>query len=521
MSARPALLRACAAFLIVCSFVFAAPAAQDDEQRAPAAPEPKQAGGHGWMVLADDDGAAALVHLPPRGSDPERRGLVRQVPLRLAIAPDRAAFWGERLDLIMASERVGEGDDVRSIRRVLQVRAVRAPAGWSYEPRDRPETLQPLPGEPALLGFVGAPDGPTVLLRDGPTWTLGIMRDGRWEFSEPGWDAPPRVSQRVHLVLHGRHPAILVEGAGGGVGALWTLPEQPGEAWESEPIQTRSVPVAKDSTILGIDGQIVEVERTGAGVSLHLCREGGTFPIADAPDVPDGAHIAPLLGESVVAMGWVDRPGDAPTLSPVSALRLIEVSIFAKQIVYEGAASQHGPLSVQDLQWVSVALLLATVCLIVMVLRPDGAQLQIKLPEGIVPAAMWRRFVSTIIDLSVGLLIADIAFDISIELGPAASQVGGVELLTILGSSALAATLGEAMLGRSFGKMLAGLGVIGVRPDGTVGRASLVGIVLRNVLKWGTPPIGLLALLDPMRRHPGDLVGQTIVVQRAEASPPV
>jgi hypothetical protein len=40
--------------------------------------------------------------------------------------------------------------------------------------------------------------------------------------------------------------------------------------------------------------------------------------------------------------------------------------------------------------------------------------------------------------------------------------------------------------------------------------------LIRNVVKWGLPPVAMVGMLDPVGRHRGDLLAMTAVVIEGE-----
>ncbi|MBY0262938.1 MAG: RDD family protein, partial [Phycisphaerales bacterium] len=110
----------------------------------------------------------------------------------------------------------------------------------------------------------------------------------------------------------------------------------------------------------------------------------------------------------------------------------------------------------------------------------------------------------------------------------------GVGLAMLLAMVQSVAT--ETFFGRSLGKMAVGLRVYSTAArragpeDGAETPTTPVvaelseprfwQVMLRNLIRWTIPAVGLLAMFDGGRRHPGDLLGKTIVLSLREPEPP-
>jgi hypothetical protein len=95
--------------------------------------------------------------------------------------------------------------------------------------------------------------------------------------------------------------------------------------------------------------------------------------------------------------------------------------------------------------------------------------------------------------------------------------------------------LGEWLFGRSIGKLMTGCAVTVIHKPVCTGtpppdagevvaepaaeKPVLWRCIVRNLIKWALPVLGLLVLFDAGRRHPGDLAAGTLVVTRGGEPP--
>lgn len=259
-----------------------------------------------------------------------------------------------------------------------------------------------------------------------------------------------------------------------------------------------------------------------------------------------------------------------------AGLEIREVSLSTGRLLYSGGARVGGPVSGEEIRLLMAVMIGVTVVVLLFVLRPerrrsrrsgDGvglpgvvlvpAEIGV-LPDDVRLAGAGARLLGAVIDfgIAVGLSMAVHRVGFGEVLGPvwpAGGAVGGgggggsvVPLLTAMGFAAVISAACEGLTGRSPGKWLTGCRVVScwVRDeedekkgkdeggdmacgdefdDAGHGEAGGSGVVvfgptwsqavLRNVVKWGAPPLAVGVLLDPWRRHFGDLLGQTYVVE--------
>lgn len=259
-----------------------------------------------------------------------------------------------------------------------------------------------------------------------------------------------------------------------------------------------------------------------------------------------------------------------------AGLEIREVSLSTGRLLYSGGARVGGPVSGEEIRLLMAVMIGVTVVVLLFVLRPerrrsrragDGvglpgvvlvpAEIGV-LPDDVRLAGAGARLLGAVIDfgIAVGLSMAVHRVGFGEVLGPVwpAGGAGGggsggsvAPLLTAMGFAAVISAACEGLTGRSPGKWLTGCRVVScwVRveddekkkgkgdgayaddgdgfDDGGRGEAGGSGVVvfgptwsqavLRNVVKWGAPPLAVGVLLDPWRRHFGDLLGQTYVVE--------
>ena len=84
--------------------------------------------------------------------------------------------------------------------------------------------------------------------------------------------------------------------------------------------------------------------------------------------------------------------------------------------------------------------------------------------------------------------------------------------LTVVGAGLVLGILGEALIGRSVGKVAMGCEVIDVRVTDRPVHPKVWQAATRNVIKWVLSPAAMIGLMDPEGRHRGDSMAGTAVV---------
>jgi len=494
-------------------------------QVAPAAAQPAEAGSapesewrlrgagserRGWLLLPSDMGAAGpgqaglLYHLPTEAPP----GTVRRAPGHAVAEPPLAlAAFADQITLVFpappANNEAEAGSDRNRPVRSVRVAGRDASGTFRFEPVGRLRVLPSLPSDAPLLGFAHAEPGPAALLgSDGATRVqLLVLDDGAWRESP----LPPNLRfQRIDMLTLDARLALVTIGDSGSA-ALWrrTRAEDGSSKWASEPIAAPP-PTAR---LLGVGGQIVTLsQRTNDGqIDVGLLSGETVRPLARVDGVPE-AHAGFVVGEDV-AIAWVDEEADG-------RLRLAMVSSVTGRIVYQGFARVAAPVSAEDLRF--LALLLGAVMLgvLVFVLRPESLARATHPPPGFAPAEPGRRLVAAAVDLLAGGLASAAIWNAPLgeTLNPAyifLLQGGGAApVLTTIGVTFLHSVPAEWRTGRTLGKFLTGSRT--VRIDGA--RPALWQAAARTAIKLAAPPLTALLLLDPLRRHPGDVIAATLVV---------
>jgi uncharacterized RDD family membrane protein YckC len=249
-------------------------------------------------------------------------------------------------------------------------------------------------------------------------------------------------------------------------------------------------------------------------------RELGEFDAGN--DAVVGVQPGAASGPASVAVMWVESPLDRTTTTDsepatqdpfTRKVMLREVSLETGRELWFGGARMGLTLVTRQYQFIAGGLIAAMIVVMIFVLRPDRPP--VKLPEGTEPAGAIRRGLASLVDLGLGAAVAGLFLDVpmSAVLDPRMYLAGELGLaawgLTV-GTTALICTIGEGLAGHSVGKLIAGCMVVSVRPS--PGRATWGQALLRNLIRWSLPPLGVLVLLDRDGRHPGDLAGGTAVV---------
>lgn len=512
---------------------------------------------HGWFIVQSTsrEGATktSIVHLtPPGGIAP--RGSVRNV-LGLWRAPDRLAWSGSTVYMLMPAERVGKD---RVERRVYSIAAVPGlVGGWEYIPSDRPETLPTLAREFGardldIEGFAATAWSPAVLLRRQGTAerTLLVLDGSSWVRAVLPWDrpgiAPPGADAVCHLVSSARTVGILAESEKGGA-AAWYLasgklggPGASSVEWSVQDVVTAppSGSVRASDAICSVENQLLRVSARGSVVTVSLIKGSGELLVTELKDVGpaprvagvEGAagYVAILSGQDPVHPEQPD-PGQNATPAPETQFRVIEVTPTGR-VLYDGPAKQGGPVSLREVQVLMVLLVVVMFAVVVFVLRPEKKRTAtLTLPKGLLPAESSRRIMATILDLGASWVVASMV--VRLDLADAArpeivlaTSRGWIALGTMLGVTWLSGVILEWQFGVTLGKLLLGSRVMALPPEppndkgGTeapqpppVQGVSLPAAIVRNTAKW--TPWNIVEFLATGRARPWcDRVSKTVVV---------
>lgn len=457
------------------------------------------------------------------------------------------------------------------LRSILSLTALRGVgSSYSYAP-GRPEVLPSLDGTGDLIGFVGTRIGPAALIAESRTGThadlrLWLLSDGRWFRANLPWDMglgdPTGPQGRTVLIPWRNGLAIATIDQNSDVrlnigrvvtrnGERVFQPSsveaeaqtvQPLVSWRQEgrPIAGKQLD-GKAITISDLrfvegaspaEDTLIGIERSATSTRLIELRASGPVLLNAISDIPENAEILAMAspGEGgapgVLAMVWTEMPKEASSKSNADTrdkFMIREFSALTGREIYSGPARDAGLLTRSQYQSMVIVLLLVMISVVVFVLRGDP-QIVPGLPHRTQFAEPVRRALATLLDY----VPSAVAVALASGRGPMAllipeGAVSGPDMdLSALGLaialSIVHCTLGEWLFGRSLGKFLLGCRVIDTRispgteavPGG--GKPRFWQALVRNVVRWCVPILGIFVIFDPARRHPGDLAAQTIVV---------
>lgn len=404
---------------------------------------------------------------------------------------------------------------------------------------------------------------------------VAVLDDGSdWRVLQPPAGFPRSSAGEAHALATQSGVMLATRAPGGEVLELWkATPMLSGVSagvllpvltrWESAgvarlPAEFRGRPLrtmgaGADSWLLRDGGHTLLGSRTGAGLALWRLGASEAERLWHTDDARGmvGSLVSGGVGAVTFLMYDAKEPEkplpkgtatgdagsgrDAPPAAPEAGrLRVVEVSSSTGAVLADLPAHTDGFLSRGELQVLWLLFIGVGVVILLVVLRIDGPQ-EIQLPEGTSLASPIRRVIAGGLDvlLAVGLASMVAGGSPSQWLSPATSASSSlVPLLSVIGFGWLLGTLGEATLGCSPGKLLVGVRVMGLvangeRPAGrakgdaatapTVWRAErprFYQALLRNMVRWFMPPMGMMMIVDNNWRHPGDLLGRTVVVVR-------
>lgn len=499
---------------------------------------------HAWAVVPTGaDGSAVVLHLPPRGASRGMDGRVRQAA-DIRDMPRLVAAWGDRFFLLYPA-----GTDDQGVWRVFTVQAVASTFAdaWMSSPPQGLDVLPPLEAGATPLSATGSAIGLVVLTRgaEGPG-LRGLIRGAWVKLQSPEAVRGARSAPGDLRVLASSDALLLltIDTAAGGA-RLWRAglkdvsmqapaPDAKAELalhWSSRWIDLSATALGgvapEEIGAVVVADRLVLGNRRGDG-TLDLAAvelragELSVRALAAAPGVPSQYGLAPLSGVDRVAVVELIPKDEGHT----GELRVIEVSAATGGLMHTGSTNPRSPFRKPEYILLVVMLLEMSACALVFILKPDDGS-AVTLPEGFALAPVFRRALAGAIDLSLMLGVSRWFWESYGQqvLGEGDGQLAralAAGISTVLLLIAAGALL-EAMLGRTIGKVLVGIEVVqlpGARdPIPELRRPSLARTLVRNMVKWGLPPIGLLGLLDPEGRHRGDQFTRTLCVQRFEEEP--
>jgi uncharacterized RDD family membrane protein YckC len=229
--------------------------------------------------------------------------------------------------------------------------------------------------------------------------------------------------------------------------------------------------------------------------------------------------------------GGADPIGGARTLgAPVLMMREITMSGVT---LFDGRVKSGPTRFRDDVELLAVILVMVMTGVVLYVVKSDGP-VKLRLPEGMELADPMRRIAGAVLDYAPSALVAALVMGVPVSraLLPVPFVSESVDMAPVglaLGIAWLHTSVCEWLFGRSLGKFMTGTRLMSVpRVSKAAGgaaseeqvvvgeRLGLGGCLVRNLVRWSVPFLGLLLFVDATRRHLGDMAGRTVVVQSRE-----
>ncbi len=468
---------------------------------------------HAWFV-----GPIDVPTSPARNGESVRVGQVHHIGASATVGavdtmrghtlvepPVVMTGFGDRLILIYKPSEAGGSlqHPVRSLRSVSRS----APGGVSavhFHPADRYAAEPPLVTTGRLIDAADTALGLAALVHEGGGSQLRVLARNEW-LSVVG----PGGAEAGLVRAMGASLAVLGRDETGA--AMWRLDSLEGD-WRREPLHVDAL----DPAVIAVPTGIVLPERTGSGVTLRLVRGERIHDLADIETFGAEPAVA-RLGDNV-AVFWTD--GESP-----GRLSLAVVSGVTGRVLFEGPVRFGPPLTPADLRMVGFLLSAVMLGVLLFLLKPETPA-QATPPTGTRLADLPRRALAGFIDVVLAGGLSAAVFNVGVAEAIDASQLlllSGADSWPVLlttGIYLLHGTIAEAIWGRTIGKAVAGCRVASTRGE----KVRFWQSAVRNLVKTLVPPLVALVIIDPNRRHPGDLLGGTMVVSPErdadESAPP-
>jgi uncharacterized RDD family membrane protein YckC len=500
------------------------------------------ADGHAWVCVPvkSEAGAVGIVHLPPRGPGiPD--GSVRLVT-QLPEPPERLAARENRLYMAFRPDVGPSGAQ----RRVLLLTIEPGPieGSWAVASEGhRLPALPSLPGEGELLGFAATSVGPAALLStaDERQPRLLIMAGPDWRMAPVPTDVPAGNGSVLVAAIDG---LAIVDAAHGHSWIGKPRTNRSGVTIDWEP-RTMSMtvdgltpaPLPTSSIAVLPSGYLYWWFRDTGGIELWNATASGAHRLRALSNVGHRPSVAPMANGARVAVVWAEfqptasppggMPGPAIRSAETAHTHVVEVSSYTGEVLYDGPAHVDGPVSSQELKLLAAVLVVVMAVVVLFVLRPGGDGQPISLPRDVVLSEPGRRVAAGLIDLVIAAIIAGRLADLALpelvspeRLLTDSSPMTGLIVLAVVGF--LHGTLGEWLWGRTLGKAAVGCavawpGVINYNNhiEPIIRRPTLWRAATRNLIKWVLPPVAISGVFSPERRHRGDVLAGTAVVEHA------
>jgi uncharacterized RDD family membrane protein YckC len=524
---------------------------------------------HGWLAIPGDVGAV-LVHVPPRRqggwADGRAHGALDGTARRAMLLDSMPAAMGaigDRVYLIF-EQSTPAGEPVRRSVFSLLARPSAVGGYWYFEPEGHLNPHPSLGASGTLRAAVGTPAGLAVLIEGElpeSGASLQLLRQDRW------WDMPSPTAippGRTFLLATPEGLGLLTLSAQGGA-ELWvgTVRQDPAPAkppinpfgndfgddqtyWPgsnaTSPIA--AVPMLWKKSTLAADGSLLELDlrRTrffqvsglmtyvtsapDGMIKVGTVTDDTSFEIARLSGITERFAAVPLDAPGRVVLAWM--AADEATVAGAARAKthpeLREISVFTGRVMYSGPGKGDAPVSAQEVQLLAGALVGIMTVVLFIVLRREPDDGAFHLPQGTSLAEPGRRFMASVLDLALVLLVASRLWefpltDLLVPVGLLSGQSLWV-IGTALGLGLAVGTLSEWLTGRTLGKLITGCEVIDVRPrEQVLHRPHFWQSLVRNAVKWLVPPVAVLGLMDSQGRHRGDSFARSAVVIRVEESP--
>lgn len=240
------------------------------------------------------------------------------------------------------------------------------------------------------------------------------------------------------------------------------------------------------------------------------------FPIENTSLVGYEQAVTLVLMRSLTRLAQDDR--DQPIVFAASKTLSGETTTLEPMRAQPAETEQITPN-----QWIEVGALVIAITLMMTFWMREVRRAPIPLPEGLNPAPLLSRTMAGVIDLLPALAIIALVMQLNPKMTVDPWAVDGVgssleqmtRWLMLIALFVLYTWISELISQTTMGKRLFGLKV--VRLDGS--RPGFGALTIRNMLRaldLMVPVLLLLPLLWPKRQRLGDLVAQTLVVEKSD-----
>lgn len=493
---------------------------------------------HGWFVVGMDrraapEGGAVVLDAPPRsGPSAASSGEVR-LATTLRSAPRAWAGVGSRVYLVYEDPLPPAFVSISDPRprQILTLSSVPADnRRWRTEPPGRLDVAPAADGAGELVDLVGSESSLYMLTRRGRSndgLHLARLNQSAWEELR----LPPEiraVTGAVVVIGAARGVAIISPGPDGPVLHVGEI-EGGANAWTSSQLGPEAQPLlegAAQAALVG--GRIAMVSTSEGGVVIRtraLQGAGGSrvdpgsawTETAQLPGIGSTFILQAMPDDGRIVLLWA-RPGPKPTDMEHG---IAEVSVATGRVLHNAPLRLASPVTGRD--YLLLGLVLVMVLGMVGVAVIGAREGAIALPQGASIAEAPRRVIAGLIDIGLASLVVTQATGAGLSSVLSLTFWSGADgqsvFFQVLGTLIVVGSVCESFLGRTPGKLLTGCEVVSVIPgppgsEGTVRRAVIWRTFVRNLIKWGLPPVGVLGVMDPGGRHRHDQLARTAVVVR-------